>query len=211
MNFNYDPNYILLNKKYVVLENIIDENLQNLIKNNLIEDKIIKTFPWFYNPFTVSEEDLKNKIEVSNYIIKDRPQFVHSFIRYEPDTNESFDNSPFSYLINDILDCFFKKTKIKKLNVLRAKANLQIGHRIEENEILYPHRDITEKNNYFNLIYYVNTCDSNTILFDDNLKLLEKIEHKQGNILFAKGNIIHSGTYPLFNNTRCLININLEL
>jgi hypothetical protein len=211
MNNNfYDPNYILLNKKFVVLKDIIDIKLQKLIKDFLLDNVDCETnFPWYYNNKSVPDTyGIKNKIP--NYIINDRPQFTHSFFMYDEKTNTSFKNSEFSFLVTSILNCFFEKTKIKNLNILRAKANLQIGHKNIENEILYPHYDFENLSNYFVLIYYVNNSEGNTILFNDDNTVLSKIEHKQGDILFAKGNILHSGTYPTFNNTRCLINIDLK-
>jgi len=210
MNNNYyDPNYILLNKKFVVLKNIIDLKLQNLIKDTLFDNQGEKTFPWYYNNKTIVNNYIfKNKI--SNYIIKDRPQFTHSFFSYDEKTNISFKNSHFSYLVTNILNCFYEKTKIKNLNILRAKANLQIGHKDKENEILYPHYDFDDLLNYYVFIYYVNTSESHTILFNDDNNVLSKIQHNQGDILFAKGDILHSGTYPTQNNTRCLINIDLK-
>lgn len=209
-NNHYDPDYILLNKKFVVLKNIIDIKLQNLIKDFLLDNLNGEiNFPWYYNNKSVPDNyTIKNKI--SNYIIKDRPQFTHSFYIYDEKTNTSLQNSEFSFLVTNILNCFYEKIKIKNLNILRAKANLQIGHKNTENEILYPHYDFENLSNYYVFIYYVNTSEGNTILFNNDNTVLSKIEHNQGDILFAKGNILHSGTYPTQNNTRCLINIDLK-
>jgi hypothetical protein len=211
MNNNYyDPNYLLLNKKYSILENIIDLNLQNLIKNNLLENvNDEKNFPWYFNEFTVPK-GYKNDKGFKNFIVKDRPQFTHSFFTYNDDKRSSNNNSTYSFLINEILNNFYEKTKVKKMNILRAKANLHIGNKDKKNEILHPHLDFLDVKDYYIFLYYANDSDGDTILFDEKKNVMVKVKPKQGNILFAKGDILHTGCYPTKNNVRCLINIDLK-
>jgi hypothetical protein len=113
--------------------------------------------------------------------------------------------------------------KIKINNILRIKLNwVPRTHTKNKNSYYAPHTD--NPNNHWVLIYYVNTSDGDTLLFnettteipfdkvsDQTLNIRTKIEHKMGRAVLFNGKHYHSGCPPIENDYRILINHNFTI
>jgi hypothetical protein len=71
-----------------------------------------------------------------------------------------------------------------------------------------PHKDLDTEHYVF--LYYVNDSDGDTIIFDDNNKIIDKIKPKKGRILLFDGNLLHSSSHPILSKKRIVINIDLK-
>ena len=96
-----------------------------------------------------------------------------------------------------IVDHIFKNIKNrfnKKLSILRSKANLQT--QFTDNNNSYhntPHKDF----------------DGDTILFNKDMTIKEKVSPKAGRLLFFDGSILHTGSHPVLSKYRMCVNIDL--
>ena len=107
-----------------------------------------------------------------------------------------------------MMKVFLQKIKLNKLEIIRAKANLQTSNvRIKNNKHSSPHVDMNE--NHFVILYYVNNSDGETVLFKKN-KIWKKITPKQGRVLIFNGDIKHAAGCPVDNQVRAVININVK-
>ena len=202
----------LLNKNnYLIIENLLDEKDSNDIEKLLFHNY----FPWYLtkgrdaegNFYTCTlEEKLKYKKDKN---VIDQGQFVHTFL--ENKNNIVLNNSEHTEILNKILFNFLKKNKfIESLHILRAKANLITNSKkYKKNSYGIPHIDFDIE--HYVLLYYVNTSEGDTVLFDKNNNIFKKISPKKGKALFFKGNILHANGHPLNNAIRCVINLDLKI
>ena len=203
-------NKLLNNKKYLVIDNLLSKEESIAIEKKLYDPY----FPWYLtdikdekgNMYTILPEMVKEYINDKNVI--DKGQFVHSFLYTQ--NNKLIENSVNTYIAFQILKNFCKKTNIQNLSVLRVKANLIIDSKsYTKNSYGVPHVDSSET--HYVLIYYVNDCDGDTILFNKNKKIFKRISPKKGRALFFKGDTLHAGGHPVNSSTRCVINFNLKI
>jgi hypothetical protein len=199
----------LLKNKYLIIDNLLKKNESNDVEKKLYDS----FFPWFLtadrdnknNIYTVPFEDLKKFS--SNINVVDKGQFSHTF--YHTKNNFLVENSSYKDIPLKIISNLINKINKKNINILRAKANLILESKYyTKNSYGVPHTD-TEKDHYV-LIYYVNDCDGDTVLFDSDNNIFKKISPKKGRGLFFKGNITHAGGHPVNSQTRCVINFNLN-
>jgi len=200
-------NDLLEKNKVIVLENLVEKTLQDEIENEILS----APFPWYFMPATVPIiYDIPtdyNKQNLKNYYIKDYLQFSHSFIEQDKISGGKI-NSPYVYLIEKLMNCFYTKTNFKKTGILRAKINMQTQHNENKNNcICMPHIDFDLS--HYVLIYYVNSCDGDTLIFNKNLDISHRITPIKGNFLLFEGSLLHTGTNPKFFDKRLIINIDL--
>ena len=203
-------NNLLIDNKYLILENLLNKDESDIVEKKLYDP----FFPWYLtaekdekgNMYTVLPEIAKQYKDDKNVI--DQGQFVHSFLYTQ--NNKLIENSANTYIAFQILKNFCEKTNIQNLSVLRVKANLIIDSKsYTKNSYGVPHVDSDEA--HYVLIYYVNDCDGDTILFNKNKKIFKRISPKKGRVLFFKGDTIHAGGHPVDSSNRCIINFNLQI
>lgn len=61
-------------------------------------------------------------------------------------------------------------------------------------EYANPHTDLVMP--HWVVLYYVNDADGDTVFFDKNKNIIERVTPKKGRIVFFKGNIMHGGGIP---------------
>lgn len=194
---------------YLIIDNLLNKNESNLVEKILYDS----SFPWFLSV----DRDNKNNIYTlpfkllkkfnSNTNVVDKGQFVHTF--YYTKNNVLVENSSYKDTPLKIISNLMNKINKKNITILRAKANLILESKYyTKNSYGVPHKD-TEEDHYV-LIYYVNDCDGDTILFNKDNSIFKKISPKKGRGLFFKGNITHAGGHPVDSQTRCVINFNLN-
>lgn len=189
------------NKEYQIIDNVFSEDIINKIENTLTGFY----FPWYFYEETTHPESyfFKNSKNLKN--CNDYCQFVHSL--YVPSDNNF--GSEYFNLVLSLLNQFSLKHKIDFLKIERAKANLQTQYQDNnEKNFNIPHKDLDTEHYVF--LYYVNDSDGDTIIFDDNNKIIDKIKPKRGRVLLFDGNLLHSSSHPILSKKRIVINIDLK-
>jgi hypothetical protein len=134
-------------------------------------------------------------------------------------------------LIDIIIDSSLLKINKKLLKKYRIKINKTIPHIFDlKEEYKLLHVDQWER--HVTIIYYINDCDGNTLIFNDknnkhlniigqgkaknkgldfeNFELIKTISPKKGRVVMFDGNLWHYGKYPT-TGERNVININLVI
>jgi hypothetical protein len=151
-------------------------------------------FLWQYRQYTSSSQYAPNFSFYDDEHTKDSMQLVHVV-----DSSSTEDMSLISPLLYKISDLVGYKLKIirTKFNMLLPEANSPIDtyHRPHVD-----HGDIQAKT----LIYYVNDCDGDTIIFDKTytgedpkkLEIAKRITPKAGSAVLFDSNIYHASSAP---------------
>jgi hypothetical protein len=179
----------MLERKIHVFDNIIDKKYQNKIKHILLGDY----FPWF---FVNDVTHTKNKKQL-------RPAFKHFFV-----INEKI-NSDYHQLVLPMILQSLKKIKYEHNKILQGRSFLQVPLAIKNKNIVdTPHIDLN--NEHLVVLYYVLDNEAHTIIYKDkkSLKVLKKIQPKQGRVVIFNGKYWHTAEQPKIKN-RCVINYNI--
>ena len=190
-----------------VLENFLPKSYQEELKDVFLAGN----FPWYFQKKTNSYSgDYVKEFET--------PQFVHSLHLQNGHTSPLTSDfykvlKPFWYYFEKALH--FTPTCISrvKLNLLQRYSEQSIVHR--------PHTDYNLKE-YYSLVYYVETSDGNTILYNkiadaDNpsgstyngdkfLQRILEVRPIQGRLLMFTSNTYHSSSTPVQNDRRVVLN-----
>ena len=189
---------------YEAIDKLVSSNDQDNFENLLTSNN----FAWFIseNDKTVDEDEYKiRKLKFPN--IRESVQLSHTFC-YPVDNNKTEINSD-KYddtikLFNNVMAHF----KLNNLEVFRIKANLQM--QCESNKLEHhntPHIDVSTIKHYV-AIYYVNDSDGKTILFNKDNTVKIKVSPKKGRFLVFDGSILHTGSHPIKNKKRMVVNYN---
>jgi len=180
-----------------IIKGIISQNKQEEIKDILLS----QNFPWFYYPQT------SKSCEMNSSRVFEAGQFTHIFYKFSEKTER---NSQFTDIVDQLLEQFLHFQNLDKCELLRCKANLQLKQADSAYDLHNtPHKDLDTE--HYVLLYYVNSSDTNTFLFDNAGEIVEKIPSEQGTFAFFKGNTLHAGSHPIKYNVRCVINYNLRI
>ena len=151
-----------------------------------------ENFSWFFQPKTVVGDDAPEH---------DCWWLSHKFI------NEGEDSSEFASLARSIISDFSEKTGIEFSKIIRAQAGLTYNDGTKN--ITPSHLDDDRK--HVVLIYYVNNSDGDTLLYHgESGEVLTNVTPQAGKFALFDGATWHSGTLPIVNNDRMIINFNLE-
>lgn len=167
-------------------------------------------FPWFFadtkNSSTVHPEYSQLDSDCNT---QETTLLGHSF--YLGGEQQSL-----NYKISDfILDRFLSRASIPFKRLIRSKANLQFkSAELNRNNYTTPHVDSLSPHSV--LIYYVNTSDGNTVIFDRELgqdkkeyNIIKEIEPKKGRFLLFDGIHYHAAKFSLLSDVRININFNI--
>ena len=181
---------ILKDNPFVIIDSQVSIEIQNFIEKELLGFN----FPWYYYDKTTHDTLNFSKFNIE---YDESFQFSHVFI------DEGKSNSNCKELI---LDKLLMESNINH-EIIRAKANLKFKC---DKDMLHnkPHYDQQKK--HFVGIYYVNDSDGDTILFDEQENILEKISPKKGRWLFFRGDVLHSASHPYKSKNRLIINIDFK-
>jgi len=135
----------------------------------------------------------------------DTPQFVHG-----PTYPPIWTNSVFIELFNRIhfdLHQYFDDVAITpkraKVNILCSHVNAPLHHP--------PHTDIEYDGRQYSLIYYLNDTDGPTFFFDDNDKIIDKVDCKANSFICFPSNIKHASSNPVTQKIRRVVNYVFEI
>jgi len=186
-----------------VLENIVSENTQELIK-----DFLTNTFgiPWFI------KEDLgEGTIDNQKENWSSAPGFVNVFFNKLGINNPDLFNLSFPIIKNSL-----SKLKMNDMELKYARTFFQFPLTTHTG-ITNPHVDLTEP--HLVVLYYVFDSDGDTIFFNKkhennvrpsfkDYKIIKSVTPKQGTCVVFNGLNYHSNILPKLNK-RCVINFNL--
>ncbi len=187
-----------------VLENIVSENTQELIK-----DFLTNTFgiPWFI------KEDLgEGTIDNQKENWSSAPGFVNVFFNKLGINNPDLFNLSFPIIKNSLL-----KLKMNDMELKYARTFFQFPLTTHTG-ITNPHVDLTEP--HLVVLYYVFDSDGDTIFFNkkhkknnirpsfEDYKIIKNVTPKQGTCVVFDGLNYHSNILPKLSK-RCVINFNL--
>jgi hypothetical protein len=193
----------------IVIDNFLNEEIQAAVLKTLTSE-----VTWSFRPHTVNPE------LCSDLFTPDRHIFSSYFIRSGQPLNEH------ARMIEYIILKFLEGTKYKVNYVERAQANFDTPGKTAS--LRTPHTDvnilentITKDSKFITLLYYANTADGNTVIFDKKAdtteqldkmpKVLLEVTPKQGQLLVFDSRYYHSNWTPVESDYRMAININLLL
>ena len=192
--------------KIKIFDDFLDISLANQIENDVTGTY----FPFFLTPkvnknnenlrfSTVNDEDrnnLKNKNVINGF------QLVHvAYIDNELRKNKSY----YFPLLSKIVDTLQMKTKIV-VKPTRIKCNLKPQClEATSDSFDHIHRDADETN--YSAVYYPHDTDGDTFFFDNNYRVVERIQPKKNRLVFFNSNILHAAGFPVKNQVRIIVNI----
>ena len=202
----------------LVIENVVPESFQNAIIERVQGDQ---HFPWFLL-HRIGHPDHYGKGTTPDYIdanITDDVGFFH--MAFDGDVA-----SPYYDFFRNILEFFSEKTGISIGNLLRIRLRYtHKGKGHTASKYAAPHVDFYTGRPYHTLVYYVDDCDGDTIIFDKifnpeeeiydpvfskPLPELLRISPKKGAGLFFNGHRFHAGNFPVEYSSRIVINFDFE-
>ena len=228
----------LKNKDFISIDNAVNKSLsddiENISKTNLFRYELLGN--------SVPDESV-----VENKLIYDSFFFTTNILKgyYLIDSKEIHTeynilqhSSNAIKIFTDLFSCISKEINydINPRNILRAKINVQTkADSIHKDKYCSPHIDQNfsslqkdypeykgiKSQKYFTVIYYVDSNDGFTYLFDkklkrdvtskdlNNLNILEKNPSNKGSFIVVDGDVVHAGSYPIKSDLRTIININI--
>jgi hypothetical protein len=180
-----------------VLEDFIPKSYQDFLEKNILS----KTFPFYFSGATT---DYAIEGNYMSPYAKEVPFLVHTFLSDRP--------QPTGYwpIIAPLYFNFCEKTG-KNYTIVRCKANLYFqAPDFGKDNYYTPHVDYTS-GNITTAIYYVIDSDGDTLFFDKDLRITERISPKKGSLVYFDRSVIHTGTPPVRSTHRCVINFNFAL
>jgi len=114
-------------------------------------------------------------------------------------------NPEYNYVVPMILEAFDKfELNCDISNVFRSRVRLTLNKAESKEEDVHVDYNFP----HLVLIYYINTTDGDTILYDNNLKILDRISPKRGRCVLFDGNIKHASSSSTLS-PRMIINTNI--
>ncbi len=173
---------------------------------------------WSYN----YESTLTDKTDPRLFVVDENTIKPHQFIHSVYNLGEVHDSN--LYLMCNILlqlACNELKISIKELH--RIKCNILTKDvRFTLNNYGITHVDVGDINtddSYKTLLYYVNTSDGDTFLFNEHatentntkLSIKERSSPEIGKAIYFNSNQFHASSNPVINNSRFVINYTFKI
>lgn len=180
-----------------VIDNIVDAPYQQYLEKMFLGD----TFPWFYKTSTIDQGGAKTFPTDKSL---ETGFFAHVF------AYGSLVNSSEYYIkLLPILNALNTKG-VDIINQIVIRANLTFPDpRHQEGNYKVPHND-TDESDVLTAIYYVNDSDGDTLFFDNDLNIVQRVTPKRGRLVLFDASHIHSNESNMDTHTRCVINFNFK-
>ena len=184
----------------LVIDNFIDKDYQEEIKENLIGDI---DFPWYYT------DDVTAAYEDDN---QGRPGLSHVYVERHDDGSSKI-ISDFHDLFLPLLNKACEVLEVSKASVVQGRSFLQFPLNLNSTDDDTPHIDLSEGDRHIVVLYYVITSDGDTVIYNertesDNYTVKQKVRHKQGRVVIFDVGLYHTAQQAL-KNIRCVVNYNL--
>ena len=191
---------MLQKNQILVIDDFIDKEYQEKIKNNLMGDN---DFPWYYI------DDVTAAYEDDN---QGRPGLSHVYVEYNDDGSSEI-VSDFHELFIPLLNqaCFVLQVPTAK--IIQGRSFLQFPLNLYSSEDDTPHIDLDEGERHVVVLYYVVTSDGDTVIYNERTKgntytVKQKVTPKQGRVVIFDGGLYHTAQQALRKH-RCIVNYNL--
>jgi hypothetical protein len=70
------------------------------------------------------------------------------------------------------------------------------------------HRD--QEESMLVAIYYINDSDGDTLIFDDEYNIVQRVQPKKGRLIYFENDVLHAGQVPTNTEFRGVINFNFR-
>lgn len=194
----------------IEIENVIPKDYQNHLLNLMTSLE----FPWVFNPFMVSGDACfqgqENNLSGFNHFFYEKGEAQSSFFQ----------------LVYPLVLTLTSQTGVSFNRLIRMRANLTMPNKSSTLDHHMPHIDSFFP--HWNAIYYVNSNDGDTFIFNEtndtydagqddiirikenNFTVKKRIEAKQGKVVIFPGKYYHTSSFTRESKFRCVINMNLE-
>tara|TARA_R100000406_G_scaffold82579_1_gene64802 strand:+ start:107 stop:685 length:579 start_codon:yes stop_codon:yes gene_type:complete len=184
----------------LVIDDFIDKNYQEKIKENLMGDT---DFPWYYI------DDVTAAYEDDN---QGRPGLSHVYIQYNDDGSSEI-VSDFHELFLPLLNKACSVLQVPTAKIIQGRSFLQFPLNLSSSEDDTPHIDLDEGERHIVVLYYVVTSDGDTVIYNertesDTYTVKQKVTPKQGRVVIFDGGLYHTAQQALKKH-RCIVNYNL--
>jgi len=187
-----------------LLENVIPEELSDQIEGALFHNE----FPWYYYPTHVVPENDSRYYAFDQDNIVECPGLIHNFCE------DGVVSSTYNQFFVDLLQNVEVSSNIKIDKLFRIRGRLCLRHPGKEESHNGAHIDYHMEEDFYSMIYYVNTSDGDTVIFDkkqnfdvsEKPSIMHRYKPKKGNFLLFDGKMYHAGNFPSHNASRATIN-----
>ena len=167
----------------IIIEGFMPRDMEDEIERVLMGPQ----FPWFMYPNTNATDESTQD--------DDAPQFVHGFIQDERIASKWA----------TVPQAIVQRLKLPNTAIIRAKANI-LGR--EKTAQVNP-RHIDDTAPHLVMVYYVNSVDGETHLYDGDT-IAHRVKPKKGRAVIFDGQIEHASSSPVEHRYRCILNYNLK-
>ena len=187
------------------IENVLSDREYEDLYNMFWDSR--NGFPWFLQTSSIVEKDAIDKAHrmFDKEQLVDNTLFVHQFYNSSSTNPVLSNNWIYVYSLISKIEMHLGK-EIKR--VMRSKANLTVDNNKSSMTWSYPHQDALH-DNYYSAIYYFNEVGGDTIIFDTDGNINERIIPKKNKLLLFSSNLLHSAANGQTDN-RIIINTVLE-
>jgi len=180
-----------------IINNFLDHAYQDYLEKVLV---LGEKFPWFLNhSANFNPDNFDDYIKFNSGLPseKEHPQFIHVLC------NDETQNSDFYPMIEKL---FKSNMHMDMERLFRVKANLttQIPNQLKD--IHGPLHIDSPHDHFETILYYVNDSDGETLFFDNDRNLIEKVKPKKGKAVIFNSNTIHAASSPINYRFRVVIN-----
>ena len=156
-------------------------------------------FAWYLREWTVNENyDPPLTLKV-DFPVRDTNQFIHMFW-----TNDG-SNSQYSHIALQVVNRVMEHTGITYSANVRVKSNYLMSIKRSKDTIQEPHQD-DDTGTMVSMIYYLHDCDGDTVFFNNDGSLMDRVSPKRGRIAVFDSDIIHAAQNPVKNDFRVITN-----
>ena len=179
-----------------VIDNVVSEKYSELIFEECAK------LPWTFVPDISFGSQAKRSV----------PGFSHSFYLHEEFNNKekkTIESEKYSLIQPLLLEAFDKlNINIDLNNIFRSRARLTLDRPELSEQDRIDNIHVDYKIPHLVLIYYVNTVDGDTLVYEDN-KIIERVSPRRGRCLLFNGSLQHTSTSPALG-PRIIINNNIR-
>jgi hypothetical protein len=177
------------------LENWLPKTLVNEIDKVMSSDQI----PWIYKATTVNPENVE-ELKYKFPHINETHQFVHLLY----DNGQAV--SPLWEIVRPLIHFFEYHTNQTVTDIGRIKANMLFQDSTVTTTHNTPHVDVYD-DDWTSIVYYANQADGDTVMFDKDLREMDRSGFAQGHAVYFPSNIMHSSSNPKNAYRRIVVNI----
>jgi hypothetical protein len=180
----------------VVIDDLVPQEVQDQIEKMSMSGE----FDWWYGPVSVYKDPNADQLIPSHQF-----QFSHNF---NP-------NDKFYSILRPMVQAIKRHFKINH-PLMRLKINMNINRRSDTTDFTDPHVD--DQRPHLVALYYVNTCDGDTVIFDqkctdqfEEFTVMKRVTPKKGRVALFHGHQYHASSTPKISDFRTVVNVTFDL